>query len=184
MKIRAKASRFLELSRVSNLTTKQAKELSDLRRELSACGLDPQHPVGLENRALVHDNIGRVEAYLNTCKAKNGEDKERAAALKDIGINTDNKDELRLIVASIKQHIRAVDRKKTVKGVCLARSASDIALIEDLNAEDDDDASEEEKKQMAEIAAAELRKEEEARKKREALSRESITAFVQEAFGI
>jgi hypothetical protein len=122
MKYSEKASKYLELCGIDNPTSYQADKISELRRELSALGLDPQHSTGLTYRALVYDNRHLIETFLDLSDSK----KDTAGIgrqLHRFGINISKKQELRRILASFKINAKAIDRKKTAKGVNLARQA-------------------------------------------------------------
>jgi hypothetical protein len=122
MKYSEKASRYLELCGLEKPDRYQAEKLSSLRRELSALGLDPQHTTGLTYRALVYDNRRLIEAFLDLSDNK----KDTAGIgrqLHSFGIDISRKQELRLMLAKFKTCKKETDRKKTVKGVNLAKQA-------------------------------------------------------------
>jgi hypothetical protein len=122
MKYSEKASKYLELSGIDNPTSYQASQISSLRRELAALGLDPQHTNGLTYRALVYDNRRLIEAFLELSDNK----KDTAGIgrqLHSFGIDISKKQELHRILAGFKVHAKAIDRKKTAKGINLARQA-------------------------------------------------------------
>lgn len=156
----------------SKLTAEEAKKAQELRRELSARGLDPQHIVGLDYRALVFAYKTKVTGFV----AMRDNDKRFAsvsAELQRLGIEPDQQ-RLARILAEFKQNAKVIDKKKTTKGVCPARKAADrnnAIVAAEITAED------------ARRAAEELALEEKARVERDRMARESINAFAAKAFG-
>lgn len=124
MKYSEKASKYLELCGIDSPTHYQAEKLSQLRRELSAIGLDPQHPNGLTYRALVYDNKRLIETFLDLCDSKK-DTLGLGRQLHRFGIDINKKAELRRILASFKTNAKVIDRKKTVKSIGLGRMTSD-----------------------------------------------------------
>ena len=170
MKYSEKASKYLELCGIEHPTSYQQEKISNLRRELAALGLDPQHPKGLTYRALVYDNRRVIEAFLDLIESKkdtNGLGRQ----LRGFGIDISKPQELRRLLASFKTNAKAIDKKKTTKGVNLARQACDADLKEtqdEIRAMDLEAAIEEEAKQQ------------EARAERERICSESFQAWVSE----
>lgn len=130
-----KAERYVTLNALkggAKLCTKAAEEVAKLRRELAARGLDPQHVVGLEYRALVFDNRALVQSFVNM----RNNDKRRAttiAKLMKLGIAPD-KQRLEHMLADFKLNAKKIDKKKGSGNINMARITAD-ADIADLNAE-------------------------------------------------
>lgn len=171
-----KAKNYIDLSSKeaagSKLTADEARQAQELRRELSARGLDPQHIVGLEYRARVFAYKTKITGFV----AMHENDKRFASTcrfLQNVGIDPDQQ-RLGRILAEFKQNAKAISKKKTAKGVCPARQAADrnnAAVAAEISAED------------AAAVAKELALEEKARAERDRLARESINAFAAKAFG-
>jgi signal transduction histidine kinase len=172
-----KSKKYIELSGKeaagSKLTAEEAKQVQELRRELSARGLDPQHVVGLDYRALVFAYKSKVATFV----AMRENDKYYASTryyLQSAGIEPDQQ-RLGRMLAEFKQNAKSIAKKKTTRGVCMARQEREraiTAIVAEISEED------------AQRAAEELAAEEKARQERERMSRESITAFAAEAFGV
>ncbi len=163
---------YVELSRIKKPNAEQAKSFNELRRELSARGLNPQHIDGLIYRATVYDNKTAVATYVKM----HDDDSRRAqyrARLHRAGIDWHDKQKLSHILADIAHCAKVIDKKKTTKGVCLSREDCDQRTAEI--------AAELHQEEIA-SAAEEIAAEEAARVKRERLTRESINEFVQNAF--
>lgn len=141
-----KAQKYIELNTKaskSKLTADEIQQSHQLRRELSARGLDPQHVVGLEYRALVFTYKAKVTAFVNM----RTDDKRIVPTylfLQKVGINPDQR-ELARLLTEFKQNAKRVDKRKTERFTELARprfAANDDAvrltdLTEDDFAEDD-----------------------------------------------
>lgn len=126
-----KAKRYVILNALegdgAKLCPKAANEVASLRRELAARGLDPQHVVGLEYRALVFANKAAVQNFVDM----HDNDKRRAAAinnLEKLGIAPD-KQCLKRMLAEFKQNAKEIGRRKnSKKRINMARQQADANL--------------------------------------------------------
>ena len=141
-----KAKRYVILNALegdgAKLCPKAANEVASLRRELAARGLDPQHIVGLDYRALVFAHKAAVQNFVNM----HDSDKRRTAAmhkLQSFGITPD-KQRLERLLAEFKQNAKKIGRRKTSKkNISLARrdaDAREAAIQAELAAEANADA--------------------------------------------
>lgn len=132
-----KAQKYIELNTKaskSKLTADEIQQSRQLRRELSARGLDPQHIVGLEYRALVFAYKAKVTAFVNM----RTDDKRIVPTylfLQKVGINPDQR-ELARLLAEFKQNAKRVDKRKTERFTEFARPRL-TDLTEDDFAEED-----------------------------------------------
>ena len=150
MKILAKATRYMELSRQSKkLTAPEKKEHSALRGELASCGLDPKHQKGLVQRAIVFDNKKTVRAFIKD--ASNPRSTRHhlevwADTLRKLGIENVKAKSLQTILNSFETNADATDRLKHRKKTRPPhRSAQPEEIYYDdaddkINEEDDVDA--------------------------------------------
>lgn len=163
----------------SKLTTDEIQQSRQLRRELSARGLDPQHIVGLEYRALVFTYKSKVTAFVNM----RTDDKRIVPTylfLQKVGINPDQR-ELARLLAEFKQNAKRVDKRKTERFTEFARprfaANDDTVRLTDLT---EDDFAEEDR--LLDEAADELAY---ACFDSDDNSNDSgINAFAAEAFGV
>ena len=141
-----KAKQYIDLTNMeasgSKLSTDDIKQAKSLRRELAARGLDPQHIVGLDYRALVFAHKAAVQNFVNM----HDSDKRRATAmhkLQSFGITPD-KQRLERLLAEFKQNAKEIGRRKTSKkNISLARrdaDAREAAIQAELAAEDEANA--------------------------------------------
>ena len=121
-----KVSTFLELSGLDfeSLEPHQKVKLKNLRRRLSALGLDPQQPKGLTYRALVYDNRKKVKEFLYLSSQKKGT-KGLGWQLKSLGIDINKPQQLRLLLNTFSTCAKEIDRKKDVDRINPARAEAD-----------------------------------------------------------
>lgn len=144
MKYSEKVQQYLSISAKESNGTKLSKEEAQkahcLRRELAAKGLDPQHSVGLLQRALILDHKAKVANYI----AMRDTDKrlgQKAVELAEMGIRPD-KQQLSRILREIETNAKAIDKKKTVRRTNVSRQYADqrIAELEAEMAAEENDA--------------------------------------------
>lgn len=196
-----KAERYVTLNKLegsgAKLSSEAANEIASLRRELNARGLDPQHIDELEYRALVHKHKSKVTAFVNT---RDGSRRHAQVKyeLKGLGIDP-NKKRLAHILAGFKLSGKQTSKKKTTRGVNMARKQADLNLADiraEISAEDARittaasaiGLSFEEFKELAAYCGITLLEfvsgveefvaAENAKKQREAMAAESFTSFV------
>ena len=169
-----KAKNFLALAGIKKPTSEQADDYNKLRSQLAARGLDPKQTKGLEYRALVLDNMTKVETYLRMIDQKK-KATDITYELKKVGILTGghHDQQLRNIVANIKQCATEHEKK------CKSTRRSTRAIRQ---ACEENDAAPALSEEEAKILAEELRKQEEARKERERLAQESIQKWAEDVF--
>ena len=110
------AKAYVDLSEIAQPTSEEAQKYSQLRRQLSARGLDPQHPVELEYRARIYDHRSRVETFVSLHE-HDSRTPQLYIYLKNHGINPDDRQKLRYILTQFKLNAKATDRKKTARSV-------------------------------------------------------------------
>ena len=147
-----KASKFLELSEIDNPNVIQNRQLSELRDQLAALGLEPQHRKGLTYRALVYDNRKMIARFLNLKEAKK-DTKGLGRRLKSLGIDINQTYELRHMLAEFKKKAKEVERQKDIRHVNFDRQIFEAECDRLMAAGDDDDEDEEE---TADSAAGQL----------------------------
>ncbi len=132
MKYSEKVQQYLSISAKEAAGTKLSKEeaqkMHALRRELAAKGLDPQHPVGLSQRALIMDHKAKVANYV----ALRDTDKrlgQMAVQLAEMGIKPD-KQQLSRILREFDQNAKAISKKKTARCANPSRQYADQKLAE------------------------------------------------------
>lgn len=170
-----KAKNFLALAGIKKPTSEQADDYNKLRSQLAAHGLNPQHTKGLEYRALVLDNMTKVETYLRMIDQKK-KATDITYELKKVGILTGghHNQQLRNIVTDIKKS--ATEHEKKYKSARRAVSSIRQAYA------DTDVAADEISEEDADILKEELEKQAEARKERERLAQESIQKWAEDVF--
>ncbi len=119
-----KAQKYIALNEQqasgSKLTTAEIQQCRQLRRELAARGLDPQHITGLEYRALVFTHKAKVATFVSLRPG----DKRTVPTylfLKKAGIEPDQQRLARLL-AEFKQNAKRVDKQKTERFSEFSRS--------------------------------------------------------------
>ena len=132
MKYSEKVQQYLSISAKeaagTKLSKQEAQKMHDLRRELAAKGLDPQHSVGLAQRALILDHKAKVANYV----AMRNTDKrfgEMAVQLANMGIKPDQQ-QLSRTLRDIETNAKAIDKKKTVRRTNVSRQYADKKLAE------------------------------------------------------
>lgn len=196
-----KAERYVTLNKLegsgAKLSSEATNEIASLRRELNARGLDPQHIDELEYRALVYKHKSKVTAFVNT-RDGSRRHTEIKYALKGLGIDP-NKKRLAHILAGFKLSGKQTSKKKTTRGVNMARKQADLNLADiraEISAEDTRIAtaasaiglSSEELKELAAYCGIALPEfmtgieefiaAENAKKRRQDMANESLAAFV------
>ena len=199
-----KAKRYVTLNALegsgAKLSSEAANEIASLRRELNARGLDPQHIDELEYRALVYKHKSKVTAFVNTRDDSKRHTKVKYE-LKGLGIGP-NKKRLAHILAGFKLSGKQTSKKKTTRGVNMARKQADLNLADldaEMAAEDGKIAtaasaiglSSEEFKELAAYCGITLLEfmtgieefiaAENAKKQRQDMADESLAAFVSDA---
>lgn len=199
-----KAERYVTLNKLegsgAKLSSEAANEIASLRRELNARGLDPQHIDELEYRALVYKHKSKVATFVGM---RDGSKRHAQVKydLKGLGIDP-NKKRLARILAGFKLSGKQTSKKKTTRGVNMARKQADLNLADiraEISAEDTRIAtaasaiglSPEEFKELAAYCGITLLEfmtgieefiaAENAKKQREAMAAESFTSFVADA---
>jgi hypothetical protein len=200
-----KAKQYIDLTNMeasgSKLSSDDITQVKSLRRELAARGLDPQHIVGLDYRALVFAHKAAVQNFVDM----HDSDRRRAAAmnkLQGFGITPD-KQRLERMLAEFKQNAKEIGkRKSSKKNISLARKQADLNLANisaEISAEDARIATaasaigltSEEFKELAAYCRIDLFEfvagieefiaAENAKRQREAMATESFTSFAADA---
>lgn len=125
MEIKNNVDRYMELMNKSELSASEQKERTRLRRLLTARGLDPKRIRGLVDRALIFDNQGLAQAYIEAAKRIEHSDKISESArssydyllqrLHALGIENANYRRLQNVLDDLKQNAKAADRLKRTK---------------------------------------------------------------------
>lgn len=136
-----KAERYVTLNKLegsgAKLSSEATNEIASLRRELNARGLDPQHIDELEYRALVYKHKSKVATFVDM---RDGSKRHAQVKyeLKGLGIDP-NKKRLARILAGFKLSGKQTSKKKTTRGVNMARKQADLNLADiraEISAED------------------------------------------------
>ena len=151
MKIKNKVDRYVELMNKSELSASEQKERASLRRTLTARGLDPKHISGLTDRALIFDNQGLINSFIEAAKRIEHSDKISSSAQRSydnllqqlhvLGIENTNSQRLQTILNELKQNAKAADRLKRTK---TTRAPHKLPAIDEEVYDDADDEYDEE----------------------------------------
>lgn len=125
MEIKNNVDRYMELMNKSELSASEQKERARLRRLLTARGLDPKRIRGLVDRALIFDNQGLINKFIETAERNEHSDKISDSAQRDyddllqrlhiLGIENTNYRRLQNVLDDLKRNAKAADRLKRTK---------------------------------------------------------------------